>query len=165
MTYDDYWRSTPLINKQWFMNPGLTLEIFHFLLCTVCSQLEDVDHLIDFTEQHGAVWQPKNTEIHIFEQPVGVTVIQPYSATASIGLSEKQQETLITKWIHMNGDEKYENQGFLRSCPANHLTLYLRPAPTRTLRRWSQPACRSVRCRFFADKKPPWFARCSHNLT
>ena len=25
MTIDDYWRSTPLINKPWFINPGFTL--------------------------------------------------------------------------------------------------------------------------------------------
>ena len=24
----DYWRSTPLINKPWFINPGLTLKIY-----------------------------------------------------------------------------------------------------------------------------------------
>jgi len=24
----DYWRSTPLINKPWFINPGLTLSLF-----------------------------------------------------------------------------------------------------------------------------------------
>ena len=27
--WHDYWRSTPLINKLWFINPGLTLMIIH----------------------------------------------------------------------------------------------------------------------------------------
>ena len=31
----DYWRSTPLINKPWFINPGLTLLTF------CCSGLGD----------------------------------------------------------------------------------------------------------------------------
>ena len=31
MTYYDYWRRTPLINKPWFINPGLTLHSVPFL--------------------------------------------------------------------------------------------------------------------------------------
>ena len=50
--------------------------IFHFLLCTVCSQQEDVHDLIDFTEQHGAV--------KASAQRYGS------SATAPIGASENQ---------------------------------------------------------------------------
>jgi hypothetical protein len=32
----DYWRSTPLSNKPWFINPGLTLNIIKYdITCTL----------------------------------------------------------------------------------------------------------------------------------
>ena len=38
----DYWGSTPLVNKLWFINPGLTLEGITYLISHVPSYILEI---------------------------------------------------------------------------------------------------------------------------